>query len=72
MTKFFTEPLMIERAIANIERSIRLRQERSKYIIPNSFEARGNDECISRAIDTLRALRSGTASKRQISYWLNH
>lgn len=44
----------------------------AKRIRHNSFEAWGNDKCISRTADTIRAMRNGTASDRQYGYWLAH
>ena len=57
-------------AIRNAEKSLELRQNYAKNIRRNSFAAWGNDKCIGRTIDTLRALRNGTASDRQIAYWV--
>ncbi len=57
-------------AISNAEKSLELRQSYAKRIRRNSFQAWGNDKCISRTWDTIQALRSGTASQRQIAYWL--
>ncbi len=59
-------------AISNAEKSLADRQSYAKRIRRNSFAAWGNDKCISRTVDTIRALRNGTASSRQIAYWLHN
>jgi hypothetical protein len=38
----------------------------------NSYTAWGNEKCLSRLRDTLSAMEAGTASSRQIGYWLYH
>ncbi len=61
-----------EQALKNASRSLEFRQQAAKNIRRNSFEAWGNDKCISRTIDTLRAMKSDRASDAQYRYWLNN
>ncbi len=61
-----------QEALERVEKSLEARQEAAKHIRHNSFEAWGNDKCISRAIDTAEAMERGTASDAQYRYWLKH
>lgn len=61
-----------QQALANVKKSLEHRQVAAKGIRRNSFEQWGNDKCISRIMDTIRAMKQGVASESQYRYWLKH
>lgn len=70
----FTEQQKSE-ALASARASLKARRnarESNPRLRRNSFEAWGNDKCISRLIDTIDAMKGGYATAAQYRYWLTH
>lgn len=61
-----------QQALQNAQRSLNHRLQARETACGNSFSAWGNEKCISRTFDTVKAIECGTASKRQIRYWEQH
>lgn len=65
------EQQALNRAIVNFNQRVDRRARLRKEGKGNSFEAIGNDKCLSRLDDTIKAMERGTASSRQIKHWLH-